>query len=217
MPAALLQRLKMITGRSPISDRIVHNQDYRILEKFLKIFLPQKIKFTADDGRSEECDFFDWFFNYFTDQNDLVNPRVLVYFFNNLFQSQYKYYNSNSNLVEDREFIVQKRWQGADILGLFTDDVIHKTYHETQDFFLKTIYFLLKESSLQKCFLRINEYSLKSRRFKFGDINFGQCNLTRQQYSRLLTYLKILGYVKERSSKQFEVPLFYSYPLEIVK
>ncbi len=182
--------------------------NYTVSEKYLKIFLPEKIEIS---GSMDLCE---WIFTYLKDANSFVNPRLLIYFFNQLFDKQSEI---NSKFYPDKLKKTKAIKTNGDVrYDLFEDDAFELTYEKVQQDELKNIYTLIKKKPYQDLFRVINSKSMELGKFRYGDVNIRKLNVEKDVYESLLKYLKLLGFCIETEKQQFEVPFLYRAKLELI-
>ncbi|MFT4802426.1 MAG: hypothetical protein ACI93N_002204 [Flavobacteriaceae bacterium] len=175
--------------------------NYTVSDKFLKVFFPEKIECF------DSMDFSDWIFEYLKDANSFVNPRLLIYFFNQLMEKQCEI---NRKFYPDKPSDIESfSDNGYAKYDLFSDDAFTLTYEKVQQDELKNIYTILKKKIYQDLFRIINNKTYETGVFRYGDVNIKKLNVDKEQYESLLKYLKLLGYCKETEKQKFEIPKIY--------
>ncbi len=184
------------------------NIPYKISEEFIKMFFPCKLVF------SNNQDFCEWIFEKFKDANGFINPRVLIFFFNKLFESQYSFIRQNKNYNEDVEVDLKKN--STSHFELFDEPIIEKTYNSASQEELINIYKLLKSKDQQILFQEINLKSFETGKFRTGDLNIKNLKIEREVLEILLTHLKLLGFCCEMEKQYFIIPSIYKNKLELI-
>lgn len=182
------------------------NIPYQTAENFLKLFFPSKLSF--DNNK----DFSEWIFEKFKDSNGFINPRVLIFFFNKLFENQYLFIRQNKNYTETLE--VELTINTPNHFQLFDEGTITKTYNTVQQEEIINIYKLLKSKNHQILFKEINIKSFETGKFRTGDLNIKNLGIEREELETLLTHLKLLGFCYETEKQHFQVPPIYQSKLE---
>jgi hypothetical protein len=183
------------------------NIPYKISEKFIKLFFPEKLNF------SNNQEFCEWIFEKFKDSNGFINPRVLIFFFNKLFENQYYYFRHNKNIEQD--FIVDLKTNGLSHFEIFDENIIEKTYINTSQEEIINIYKLLKSKNHQILFQEINLKSFETGKFRTGDLNIKNLGIERDELESLLNHLKLLGFCTEHEKQHFVIPSIYKIKLEL--
>lgn len=185
---------------------------YTVSDRFLKIFFPDKIAMND----KENLNFSEWIFEYLKDANSFVNPRLLIYFFNQLFEKQADY---NFEFFPDKSSIVKTSYTLEDNLpklDLFDNDVFKITYIYVQQQELKFIHTILKKKIFQDLFKVVNSRCCETGFFKYGSLNLKHLNADKVNYESCLKYLKLLGFCEEFEKHRFRIPNIYRQKL-IVK
>lgn len=185
--------------------------DYTISEKFLKIFFPGKIHSEEDDILVDFCD---WIFKYLKDANGFVNPRLLIHFFNVLFEKQ-NFIQKNHFPDKSELLSPNQNTSGLLIFEIFTYEAFQLAFEQIQLDELKNIYTLLKTRTFKKLFLEINKVSLGYRYFRYGDINIKRMDIDKKTYDSLIKYLKLLGYFYEVENQKYNIPPIYRAELSV--
>lgn len=182
--------------------------NYTVSDKFLKVFFPDNIECF------DSMDFSDWIFEYLKDANSFVNPRLLIYFFNQLMEKQCEI---NRKFYPDKPSDIESfSDNGYSKYDLFSDDAFTLTYAKVQQDELKNIYTILKKKTYQDLFRIINNKTYETGVFRYGDVNIKKLNVDKEQYESLLKYLKLLGYCKETEKQKFEIPEIYLAQFELI-
>lgn len=182
------------------------NIPYQTSENFLKMFFPIKLNFYNNK------DFSEWIFDRFKDSNNFINPRVLIFFFNKLFENQYLYIRQNKNYNENLE--IQLTVNTPSHFQLFEENIIKKTYQTVQQEETINIFKLLKSKNHQILFKEINLKSFETGKFRTGDLNIKNLGIEREELEILLTHLKLLGFCNETEKQHFLIPSIYQIKLE---
>jgi hypothetical protein len=182
------------------------NIPYKTSENFLNMFFPCRVNFYGDR------DFCEWIFESFRDSNDFINPRVLIFFFNRLFENQNLY--NRQNKILDGSMEVELSISSPRQFKLFDESIIVKTYQAIQHEEIINIYKLLKSKKHQIIFKMINSKSFEDGKFRTGDFNIKKLNIEREELENLLIHLKLLGFCREIENQFFIVPLIYRIRLE---
>jgi hypothetical protein len=169
-----------------------------IYERFIKLFLPDKVPHKNKKWQDDEIELCKWIFSHFRYQNDIINPRVLVSFFNNLFRNQYEYYDKNPTklLLAQKSMVKHKKKGGFSSLDIFIDKIIESTYNIIRNEELKNIYFLLNDPIEKILFREIVKTSYRNGIYKKDLSIYKTYNIEINQYDRLIKYLVILGFFK---------------------
>ncbi|MBR8538345.1 hypothetical protein KDU71_22430 [Carboxylicivirga sediminis] len=182
--------------------------NYTISDKYLKLFYPDEINIDCP------LKFDDWIFSYLKDANDFINPRLLIYFFNQLAQCQF---GINKSCYPDRDSkLKQVKINGSISFDIFCHEAIDLTYKKVKQDELKNIYTLLKSREYQTLFKYINERNHESGIFRYGDVKLKNFGVDKETYESFLKYLKLLGYCKESERQKFEIPLIYRSELDVL-
>ena len=194
------------------------NLYYSVYESFIKLFLPNKVSHINKKGQENDIELCHWIFTHFRYQNDFINPRVIIHFFNTLFIKQYEEYlydetktmNENYLLLEPNEI------NGFSSLNIFSKKSIIESYDIIRNEELKNIYFLINDPKEKNLFREIitKSYSKGEYQKSFEDCKkFGVSN---EAYDRLLEYLIILGFFKLRSCSDTDYILPFVFRRNIV-
>jgi len=182
--------------------------NYTISDKYLKLFFPDEI----DIGCPLKFD--DWIFTYLKDANDFINPRLLIYFFNQLAQKQFEI---NKTCYPDRDNKIKHlKHNGSISFDIFCNEAVDLTFKKVQQDELKNIYTLLKSREYQTLFKYINDRNHESGVFRYGDVKLKNFDVDKEIYESFLKYLKLLGYCKETERQRFEIPLIYKNELNVL-
>lgn len=184
------------------------NIPYQASEKFIKLFFPSKLIFANNQ------DFCEWAIEKFKDSNGFINPRVLIYFFNKLFENQYLFIRQNKNYQDNLEEPL--KINGIKHFDLFDDTNIHKTYNAASQEELINIYKLLRSKDHQILFQEINLKSFETGKFRTGDLNIKNLNIEREELEALLSHLKLLGFCSETEKQHYKIPPIYKNKLELI-
>jgi hypothetical protein len=182
------------------------NIPYQTAEKFIKLFFPSKLAF------SNNQDFCDWIFEKFKDSNGFINPRVLIFFFNKLFENQYLFFRQNNNHSEVLE--VDLKVNSYSHFQIFDEAIIERTFTNASQEEIINIYKLLKSKHHQILFKEINIKSFETGKFRTGDLNIKNLGIEREELEALLIHLKLLGFCNETEKQHFQVPPIYRNKLE---
>jgi hypothetical protein len=175
--------------------------DYAAAEKFLRLFFPETIE-NFDNKK-----FCLWIFEFLVDAHSFVNPRLLIYFFNELFKEQFAF--NSKVIIESKKDKEAKKLNELFYFELFTQEIFPKVYKKVQNDELRNIYKILKEKDYQTIFKEINKVTAVRKIFNYGDINIKKMNISKDEYERLLKYLILLGYFKEVEKNKYEIPNLY--------
>ncbi len=182
--------------------------NYTISDKYLRVFFPDII----DIGEPLNLD--EWIFTYLRDANNFINPRLLIYFFNQLIQSQNEI---NTTCYPDRDNkIKQSEFNGNISFNIFCNEAVKLTYEKVQQDELKNIFTLLKSREYQVLFRYMNSRNHASGVSRYGDIKLKNFSIDKELYESFLKYLKLLGYLKETERQKFDIPLIYRQELNII-
>jgi hypothetical protein len=205
-----LEKLEIWFSRNFLKKRLKNlkskNIPYQISENFLKLFFPDKLSFENNK------DFCEWVFEKFKDANSFINPRVLIFFFNKLFENQYLHIRQNSNYTNELE--VQLILNNRNHFKLFDEEIIRRTYYLVQQEETMNIYRLLKSRNHQILFKEINIKSYETGKFRTGDLNIKNLGIDREELEILLTHLKLLGFCNESEKQHFHIPSLYKIKLD---
>ncbi len=195
-------------GRKKLKLDITKPLNYTVSEKYLKLFFPHRVEC------NQTLDLCDWIFTYLKDANSFVNPRLLIYFFNQLFEKQaeinLKFYPEKDKNVSASTL------NGEFYFDLFNDEAFEMTYEKVQQDELKNIYTIIKKKEYQDIFRVINLKSMESGEFRYGDVNIKKLKIEKDVYESLLKYLKLLGFCKEEQKQYFGVPPIYRAKLKLI-
>ena len=184
--------------------------NYTVSDRFLKIFFPDKISMSDKDN----LDFSEWIFKYLKDANSFVNPRLLIYFFNQLFEKQADY---NFQFFPDKSSIVKTTYTIEDNLpklDLFDNEVFKMTYAYVQQQELKFIHTILKKKIFQDLFKAINTRCCETGFFRYNTLNIKNIGFDKSNYESCLKYLKLLGFCEEFEKHRFKIPDIYKQKLK---
>ncbi len=182
--------------------------NYTVSDKYLKIFFPDKVEYNSP---MELCD---WIFEYLRDANTFVNPRLLIYFFNQLIEKQVEI---NRKFYPDKNPLVDPYENGDCIkYKLISQETFELTYAKVKQDELKNIYTIIKKKEYQDLFKIINLRSFETGFFRYGDVNIKKLNIDKETFESLIKYLKLLGFCKEVEKQKFEVPKIYQAKLELI-
>lgn len=208
-----LKRIQAIFKRRKLPSKeldLKRTFSYNTAEKYLYTFFPKDIDFV--DG--EFCNFI---FKYFIDSNEFVNPRLLIRFFNKLFEKQ-AFVDRQIKLNSDdmaKSSIVAK---DNSHFELFDQEVIKESYLEVQNEMLKFIYMLLEDKSSKNLFIHLNEISSASKKFDYSYHLVRSSDMPRDKYDRIIKYLMLLGYMRElKKGVKYEVPILYNARMNLKK
>lgn len=180
---------------------------YTIAEKYIRLFFPKNIELLGDN------EFCNWIFEHLQDGNNFVNPRLLIYFFNELIKAQIDCNNKvKLNSTKEIEAINHTDYLHFNI---FSQEVFPEVYKKVQNDELKNIYKIIKNKDYQTIFKEINERTIDKSRFNYGDLNIKKLNILKEEYDRLLKYLILLGYCKEIDKQTFEIPKLYRFKMTL--
>ncbi|PHR15066.1 MAG: hypothetical protein COA40_02695 [Aequorivita sp.] len=183
--------------------------NYTVSDRFLKIFFPDKISMND----KSELDFCEWVFQYLNDAKDFINPRLLIYYFNQLFQEQSHY---NLQFFPDKESLINAQYTLEDDLpklDIFDNEVFKLTYESVQQEELKFIHTILKKKVFQDLFNIINGQCWDTGHYRYGNINIKNLNIEKEDYESCLKYLKLLGFWEEFEKHRFKLPEIYKQKL----
>ncbi len=183
--------------------------NYTVSDRFLKIFFPDKISMND----KSELDFCEWIFEYLNDAKNFINPRLLIYFFNQLFQEQAHY---NFQFFPDKDSIINAQYTIEDDLpklDIFDNEVFKLTYESVQQEELKFIHTILKKKVFQDLFNVINASCYDTGYFRYGTVNIKNSNIEKEDYESCLKYLKLLGFWEEFEKHRFKLPEIYRQKL----
>lgn len=184
--------------------------NYTVSDRFLKIFFPDKIAMND----KENIDFSEWIFAYLKDANSFVNPRLLIYFFNQLFEKQADY---NFQFFPDKNSIIKATYTIEDNLpklDLFDNDVFRITYEFVQQQELKFIHTILKKKIFQDLFKALNSSCCETGYFRYNTLNLKSIGIEKTNYESCLKYLKLLGFCEEFEKHRFKIPHIYKQKLK---
>ena len=172
--------------------------DYTVAEKFLLLFLPEKIE------RFQDSNLCLGLFQFLQDANGFVNPRLLIHFFNLLFETQHDFnLKFNSDASQEKAITFK---DGQYHFDLFSQDIIPDVYKIIQNDELINIYKILKEKELQNLFIEINKKTSINKTFKSGDFKLKNYGIDKDQFDSLLKYLGLLGFCKNVEQQTYEIP-----------
>lgn len=183
--------------------------NYTIAEKYIRLFFPEYI----DEGLGDKKEFCSWIFDNLEDANGFVNPRLLIYFFNELIKAQIDCNNRlRINAPKEVDVIEQPEYYH---FGIFSQEIFPEVYKKVQNDELRNIYKILKDKEFQAVFKDINERTIKKNTFVSGDVNIKKLNIAKDDYERLLKYLNLLGYIKEVDKQTFQVPKLFQFKMTL--
>lgn len=198
----LWQRFKFwIKGKKEILD-LKKTIDYTIAEKFLRLFFPENLQYFDNKN------FCYWIFTYLQDANGFINPRLIIYFFNELIKAQLAF-NTKLNINSLQTEVEIKKANDVFYFNLFSQELFPEVYKKIQNDEILNIYKILKEKNYHTLFKEINNKTLVKRKFNYGDINLKRFDIPKEEYDTLLKYLILLGYCKEVEKQKYEVPNLY--------
>jgi len=175
------------------------NIPFKVASNFIKIFFPFKF---------EDKDFCEWILLNFKDSNGYINPRLLIYFFNQLFYNQHKKYVLHRK-ANDTSTVQMKKVTICHF-EIFDEDVIESTYNKIRQEELLNIYKLLKSEGHQLLLREIASKTLSTQTFKYGDYNYKRYNVEKEDYEDLLKHLQLLGYCHETTRQIYIIPVLYN-------
>lgn len=182
--------------------------NYTIAEKFIRLIFPKTVELYQNK------DLCDWIVDYLEDANKFVNPRVIIYFFNELIKAQVVC-NRNIKLNNNSELEATNHTDHLHF-NIFSPEVFPEVYKKVQNDELRNIYKILKTKDYQTLFKEVNERTKDKSFFNYGDFNIKRLNISKEEYERLLKYLCLLGYCKEGDKQTYEVPKLYQYKMELM-
>lgn len=181
-----------------------------VFRKFIVTFMPIEIEHVNSAGNIENIDFFQWIYTHFEDNTGYINLRYLITFFNKLFEMQYEQYERNAKAESVVEIVENKELK---TFPIFSTICIQKAYHYVQNIAINNIRSLLEDENQKNCFIHIHQVAMnKKASFSYGDIRFGEYDLTKEQYDKLLDTLSVLGFLKQ-SGKRYTLPILYNYKI----
>ncbi|MEQ8364636.1 MAG: hypothetical protein RH948_17315 [Cyclobacteriaceae bacterium] len=183
--------------------------DYTIAEKYIRLFFPEFI----DEGVAGKKEFCNWIFDNLEDANNFVNPRLLIYFFNELIKAQIDC-NNRLRMNAPKEIVVLAQ-PSYYHFGIFSQEIFPEVYKRVQNDELRNIHKILKDKEFQTVFKDINERTIKRNTFSFGDVNIKKLNIEKDKYERLLKYLNLLGYIKEVDKQTYQVPKLFQFRMTL--
>jgi hypothetical protein len=177
---------------------------FTIAEKYLRLFFPKNIELMGDK------EFCAWIFEYLSDANRFVNPRLLIYFFNELIKEQI---DCNHRFIKTSTRGELEAKNHTDYLhfDIFSQELFPEVYKKVQNDELINIFKILKNKEYQFIFKEINDRTIDKARFNYGDINIKKFSIAKDEYDRFLKYLTLLGYCREVDKQTYEVPKLYRY------
>jgi hypothetical protein len=181
---------------------------FKVSHKFLSIFFHNTLT------EFNNVNFIDWILEDFKDSNGFVNPRVLIYFFNQLFEKQSKYYRNNTKQSESSK--VKLIENTPSYFQIFNEEVIISTFNHVRIEEVRNINKLLRSTEDKVLFQAISHKSSENGSFKIGNIRYKELGIERDVLDSLVKYLQLLGYCKMtvNDKQKFNVPLFYQMKLE---
>lgn len=177
--------------------------NYRVAQKFLSTFLPKNFTIRIQGKSIVITDLNGWLQNYMKDANGFINPRLIIRFFNLLFEEQYSYYKENQI---NKKLNLSKE-NGRIHYPIFMEEVIQKVYEDIQKEEIRNIYKLLKNKCFQTMFKHLTLITSIKTSFQKEDVDITKlekCN--EQDLERMLKYLKLLGFCAMRKTDNYEVP-----------
>jgi len=181
------------------SKKLKKDIPYKVATNFLNIFFPKKIL---------NLDFGDWVIKYFKDANGFINPRLLIYYFNQLFENRNLEFQLNRK-INDQSIIKIKNGDTIHF-DIFSENHLIETFEFVRKEEIRNIYKLLKSKEHQLIYKDIVlKVKQNNGNFKYGDINVKKYNIQKEDYDTMLKYLQLLGYCKEVLKSQYQVPLIY--------
>jgi hypothetical protein len=192
------------------------NLYYSVYERFIKLFLPHKVYHYNRKWQKDDMELCRWLFMHFKYQSDIINPRVIISFFNTLFIQQYEeYFNDVTKTVNDNYLLLEPtKINDFLCLNVFTKDVICSAYEKTRNEELKNIYMILN-SNEKNLFREIIAKSYKTGEYQKHSCDYKKYNITTQNYNRFLKYLVILGFFKLKSGSNNEYTLPFIFRRDI--
>lgn len=176
-------------------------------QKIIYTFFPRIISHITSQGKIEDIEFVDWMYTHFEDYTRYINLRYLMVFLKNLFKRQFEEYvenlqgNNKINIEYDEE-------SNQYSYNIFSNHCIQDCYEEVQEIAIKNVRSLFPEEATQKCFEEIHERTVEKGVWYYGDLNYKQFEMTKEEYNILLDRLVILGYFKE-TGKKYTMPILY--------
>ena len=194
------------------------NLYYSVYEGFIKLFLPNKVSHINRKGQEVDIELCLWIFTHFRYQNDFINPRVIIHFFNTLFIKQYEeYYNDATIIMNENNLLLEPiNINDFSSLNIFSKKSIIESYDIIRNEELKNIYLLISDPKERNLFREIitKSYSKGEYQKSFEDCkNFDVSN---EAYDRLLEYLVILGFFKLRSGSNIDYILPFVFRRDII-
>lgn len=181
--------------------------NYTIAEKFIRLFFPKTVELF---GEKEFCH---WIFEYLEDANKFVNPRLLIYFFNELIKAQIDC-NRRVKLDSEKELKVNTNMDYLSF-DIFSQELFPEIYMKIQNDELRNIFKILKTKEYRTLFIEINERTSVASRFNYGDFNIKRLNIPKEEFDRLLKYLTLLGYCRAIDKQTYEVPKLYQFKMSL--
>jgi hypothetical protein len=202
-----------LNNDTELKDKKAYN--YRISEKYLTMFFPKEIELNNGDSMK----FVDWLFEYLKDANGFLNPRLLIDFFNQLIEFENLYLEQYCDEIDDSLDFVKPSFDENNNLfykNLFHQESFASTYSKIQNDSLKNILTLVKTKDYQILFKEINAVSYHKNFFRYGDINLNKYDMSKDTYTSLLKYLRLLGYCKETDKQKYMIPKLYQKRIELI-
>jgi len=181
--------------------------NYTIAEKFIRLFFPRTVELF------DEKEFCHWIFEYLEDANKFINPRLLIYFFNELIKAQVDC-NSRVKLEHEKELEVINHTDYFNF-NIFSQEIFPEVYFKIQNDELRNIFKILKSKEYRTLFIEINERTSLTSRFNYGDFNIKRLNIPKEEFDRLLKYLTLLGYCSAIDKQTYEVPKLYQFKMSL--
>lgn len=137
----------------------------------------------------------------------------MMVFFNKLFKKQFEKYGEQ--LQENKEIDIKyDRDNDQYSYTIFSNKCIQQCYEDVQEIAIKNIKSLIPEDREKKCFEEIHERTVKKNGvWSFDDLNYGNYDMTKEEYATLLDRLVILGYFKE-IGKKYTMPILYMHHIK---
>lgn len=188
------------------------NMPFRISSYFIKLFIPENVEHYNIDRKPTTTKFCDWQKTHFTDKNGIVHPRIIINFFNELFQYQYEIYEKDyPELILNRKQCSVNQINDYYYLNVFMSEAMQTCYENTQNDELIKIYNLINTKKERNIFLEINSKSYLSGTFNINDIDLKSYKIDQKNYNNLIQYLILLGFFEYSSEKKdtLNIPILF--------
>lgn len=187
------------------------NFDFRFSEMILSLFFPTEVTHLNANKDFVPEKFTYWLFSHFAVYSNSINPRCIIWYFNNLFKTQYYVYKNDPSILGLKKEILPKKDENELYhFPIFLNEVITDTYQKAQKDELKTIYSLFTKREEIELFKKINISIVNNNKYYFSEHSSFNETYSKEDYHRHLKYFTILGYIKyDEILKYYISPIIY--------